>query len=169
MVRDYLRRTGGSVRRRDRCRGSILTWEVSRWLGLERAIQDPEGEDGSYMGVLQLAGTAACPPPAIMRNILSRWETVPSHTGTRVTDTLRRAGCPPLLWYARCGRMERICRLLSDGLSTACFVLGEERGRELLNNTAWKVVFIDKEKNVTVTDGLTETFSLLSGEYRIVG
>ena len=67
------------------------------------------------------------------------------------------------------GEWKEYAGLLSDGLSTACFVLGEERGRELLEQYGMEGVFIDKEKNVTVTDGLTETFSLLSGEYRIVG
>ncbi len=48
--------------------------------------------------------------------------------------------------------------LVSDGLSTACFVLGYEKSLELLKMYNAEAVFIDKEGNITVTDGLEGIF-----------
>lgn len=48
--------------------------------------------------------------------------------------------------------------LISDGLSTACFVLGEERARKLLEKYNAEAVFIDEYGNISVTDGLKDSF-----------
>ena len=44
--------------------------------------------------------------------------------------------------------------LKSDGLSTACFVLGYEKSKDLLRYYNAEAVFIDEDNNVIVTDGL---------------
>ena len=48
--------------------------------------------------------------------------------------------------------------LKSDGLSTACFVLGYEKSKELLRHYNAEAVFIDEDNNVTVTDGLKDIY-----------
>ena len=48
--------------------------------------------------------------------------------------------------------------LISDGLSTACFILGREGSEELLKNYKAEAVFIDTEGNITTTDGLRDIF-----------
>ncbi|HCA20788.1 MAG TPA: hypothetical protein DEO87_00230 [Lachnospiraceae bacterium] len=48
--------------------------------------------------------------------------------------------------------------LISDGLSTACFVLGEEKSRELLKKYNAEAVFIDEYGEISVTDGLKDSF-----------
>lgn len=55
--------------------------------------------------------------------------------------------------------------LLSDGLSTACFVLGKEKGERLLETYGAEGVFIDQNKKVTVTKGLKDKFTILNEEY----
>lgn len=44
--------------------------------------------------------------------------------------------------------------LVSDGLSTACFVLGYEKSKSLLDKYNAEAVFMDIEGNIIVTDGL---------------
>lgn len=44
--------------------------------------------------------------------------------------------------------------ILSDALSTACFVLGLEKGIALAEEYGCEAVFIDENKNITVTDGI---------------
>ena len=56
--------------------------------------------------------------------------------------------------------------LLSDGLSTACFVLGKEKGEKLLETYGVEGVFIDQNKKVTVTKGLKDKFTILNKEYK---
>ena len=49
---------------------------------------------------------------------------------------------------------------LSDALSTACFVMGEEDSRELLKLYGAEAVFITSENKVIVTEGLEGKFEL---------
>ena len=54
---------------------------------------------------------------------------------------------------------------VSDGLSTACFVLGKEKGAALLEEYGAEGIFVDQEKNVYVTDDLMEDFRLEASGY----
>ncbi len=58
--------------------------------------------------------------------------------------------------------------LLSDALSTACFVLGYKGSLGLLNKyDDVQAVFIFKDKTVAVTDGLKNNFKLTDSDYKI--
>ena len=54
---------------------------------------------------------------------------------------------------------------LSDILSTACFVLGEEKGRELLSSYDAEGIFIHSDGQVFVTEGLRDRFTITSADY----
>lgn len=58
---------------------------------------------------------------------------------------------------------------LSDGLATACFVLGMEESITLLESYGAEAIFIDGEKRVYVTDGLRDSFSLNNSGYSLGG
>ena len=49
---------------------------------------------------------------------------------------------------------------LSDALSTACFVLGQEKGQKLLEKYDAEGLFIDHEGNITMTEGMQQYFHL---------
>lgn len=49
---------------------------------------------------------------------------------------------------------------LSDALSTACFVLGQEKGQKLLERYDAEGLFIDHEGNITMTEGMQKYFHL---------
>ena len=57
--------------------------------------------------------------------------------------------------------------LLSDLLSTACFVLGRNNSLELLKYYNASAVFIDNDKKVFVTDGLKDNVIITNQEYVI--
>jgi thiamine biosynthesis lipoprotein len=57
--------------------------------------------------------------------------------------------------------------IISDALSTACFVLGYEKSLDLLSHYNAEAVFIDKDKNVYVTNGLKDVLEITSDEYKI--
>lgn len=59
--------------------------------------------------------------------------------------------------------------LLSDALSTAAFVMGLDGGVKLLESFGAQGVFIDKDKNVFVTDGLSDKFTLTGDGYTLSG
>ncbi|WP_164919073.1 MULTISPECIES: FAD:protein FMN transferase [Acutalibacteraceae] len=54
---------------------------------------------------------------------------------------------------------------LSDALSTACFVLGREKGEKLLADYHAEGVFIDSANQVYVTGGLKDSFQITGGNY----
>lgn len=48
--------------------------------------------------------------------------------------------------------------ILSDALSTACFVLGEERGMALAEAYGAEALFVDTEGNISMTEGMKQVF-----------
>lgn len=48
--------------------------------------------------------------------------------------------------------------ILSDALSTACFVLGEEKGMELAESYGAEALFVDTQGNISMTDGMKDFF-----------
>lgn len=48
--------------------------------------------------------------------------------------------------------------ILSDALSTACFVLGEEKGMVLVEAYGAEALFIDTEGNISMTEGMKQFF-----------
>ncbi len=47
---------------------------------------------------------------------------------------------------------------LSDGLSTACFVLGRQKGMELAQSYGAEVLFVDSDGKITMSQGMKEYF-----------
>ena len=56
---------------------------------------------------------------------------------------------------------------LADGLSTACFVLGMEQAKPLLEKYGAEAVFVDEDKNIYVTNGLLDKFELMKSGYNV--
>lgn len=48
--------------------------------------------------------------------------------------------------------------LLSDALSTACFILGQEKGSSLVEQFGAEALFVDREGNLVMTDGMQQYF-----------
>ena len=57
--------------------------------------------------------------------------------------------------------------LYSDGLSTACFVLGIEKSLPLLEKYNAEAVFVDRNKHITITEKIAEKFTLLDDTYTV--
>jgi thiamine biosynthesis lipoprotein len=55
--------------------------------------------------------------------------------------------------------------IYSDGLSTACFILGYEDSLPLLKQYDAEAVFITTDYDVIVTDGLTDSFTLTNDDF----
>ncbi|MBQ7962725.1 MAG: FAD:protein FMN transferase [Clostridia bacterium] len=57
--------------------------------------------------------------------------------------------------------------LVADGLSTACFVLGREKSQALLEQYNAEAIFVDKDNNVYITDGIFGDCTLLNDAYTV--
>lgn len=60
------------------------------------------------------------------------------------------------------------CGTLTDMLSTACFILGKEKSLPILKEYNAEAIFVDKNKNVFITPGLENKFSLTNNDYKLV-
>lgn len=58
--------------------------------------------------------------------------------------------------------------LISDALSTACFVLGKENSASLLEKYNAQAIFVDSENNVYITSGIIGSCTVLNDNYRIL-
>lgn len=58
--------------------------------------------------------------------------------------------------------------LLSDALSTACFVLGAEGGAKLAAKYGYEAIFITEDKKVICTDGIKPNVTVLADGYTVV-
>ncbi len=57
--------------------------------------------------------------------------------------------------------------LLSDGLSTACYILGINASLDLLKEYNAEAVFVTRDHTVTVTNGIGNSFSLTASGYTL--
>ena len=139
--------------------GSILLYgsktDGTNW---NVAVQNPRGQDGEAMGVLSLPGTTNV-------STSGDYEKYFMQNGKRYHHILD----PSTGYPAESGLISVTVvsdnGLLSDGLSTACFVLGKEKGQKLLETYGAEGIFIDQNKKVTVTKGLKDKFTILNEEY----
>jgi thiamine biosynthesis lipoprotein len=56
--------------------------------------------------------------------------------------------------------------LLTDALSTACFILGRDDGMKLAQEYGAQAIFIDRDYNVYTTDGLKKSFQITDETYK---
>lgn len=142
--------------------GSILTYgskpDGGSW---NVAIQKPDGMAGEVMGVLHVDGT----------NYVSTsgdYEKYFEQDGKRYHHILDPATGYPS--QSDLSSVTILCDngLFSDGLSTACYVLGVEKSEILLENYNATAIFIDHEKNVTIMGPDRDKFELLDQSFKMV-
>lgn len=139
--------------------GSILLYgskeDGSDW---NVAVQNPRGQDGEAMGVLSLSGTTNVSTSGDYEKYFMQDGKRYHHILDPSTGYPADSGLISVTVVSDSG-------LLSDGLSTACFVLGKEKGQKLLETYGAEGVFIDQNKKVTVTEGFKDKFTILNEEY----
>ncbi len=127
------------------------------------AVQDPAGDNGDYVGILELSGRSMGTSGSYQRYF--------EQDGVRYCHIIDPATASP----ARSGLagvtvVADSC-LLCDGLSTALFVMGLEDGVRFWRENSslgFDVIFITDAGEIFVTSGLKDSFSLVDGEEREV-
>lgn len=143
--------------------GSILTYgEKTDGKPWKVGIANPRNEDGeSYLGALTIEGTRSI-------STSGDYEKYVLEDGVRYHHILDpKTGYPSDSGLIS---VTVVCEegWLSDGLSTACFVLGYDDSLPLLEEYDAEAVFVTKEKEVVVTDGLKDIFTLTDASYEQV-
>lgn len=160
VVQDYLKKQKEVSGALIAVGGSILLYgskaDGSDW---NVAVQNPRGQDGEVMGVLSLSGTTNVSTSGDYEKYFMQDGKRYHHILDPSTGYPADSGLISVTIVSDSG-------LLSDGLSTACFVLGKEKGKKLLETYGAEGVFIDQNKKVTVTKGLKDKFTILNKEYK---
>ena len=133
--------------------GSILTYgskpEGGDW---QIAVTDPLDPSGS-VGILTLGGGYCV-------STSGDYEVYVEVDGVRYHHILDpRTGAPARSDVAGVTIVTKD-GFLSDALSTACFVLGQESGQKLLEKYEAEGLFIDHEGTITMTEGMQQYFHL---------
>lgn len=137
--------------------GSIVTYgekpDGSFW---NVAITNPSDPSGEYLGVLTLKGEHFVSTSGDYEKYF--WQ-----DGVRYHHILDpKTGYPADSGLCSVTVMTEN-GLLSDGLSTACFVLGLEEGMKLVDTYQAEAIFVDKDNQVYCTNGIKKLFTLMEG------
>lgn len=130
--------------------GSVLVYGAKQDGSAFRVgIRDPQGDAEDMIGYLEFASDSnTCVSTS------GDYEKFIEKDGIRYHHILDRTTGYPA--ESGLSSVTVVCQngLYSDALSTACYVLGYEKSLPLLQKYKAEAVFIDKENQVTVTDGL---------------
>lgn len=122
------------------------------------AVRDPRGGEDELLGVLALEGEGYVSTSGDYEKYFMEGDRRYHHILDPSTGYPADSGLISVTALGKDG-------LISDGLSTACFVLGMEKGRELLEKYQAEGIFVNEEKQVYVTEGLMENFELTADGY----
>ena len=127
-------------------------------------IQDPRGEDGSYMGALSLGNEES---GSVCVSTSGDYEKYIEEDGVRYHHILNpKTGAPAESDLISVTVISQ-SGLLSDALSTACFVSGTDEALKIAEEFGAEVILINQEKEVILSEGAKTMFSLLEKEYQI--
>lgn len=141
--------------------GSLLLWGSRPGGGdWKVGVRDPRGAASEQLGTFALAEGFVSTSGDYERTLTVNGKTY-HHILDPKTGYPADAGLISVTVTAPSG-------LLSDALSTACFVLGYEKSLPLLDSFGAQAIFVTKEKNVLVTGGLKQAFQLTNDAYHLI-
>ena len=125
------------------------------------AVTDPRAEnDDEYLGVVAINGTEFLSTSGDYEKYFIEDGVRYHHIMDPSTGYPAKSGVAGVTVVCDTG-------LEADALSTACFVLGVEKGSELLKKYSADGLFVDEDHHVYLTDGMKERFSLLQDSYSV--
>ena len=125
------------------------------------AVTDPRAEnDDDYLGVVALNGTEFLSTSGDYEKYFIEDGVRYHHIMDPSTGYPAKSGVTGVTVVCDTG-------LEADALSTACFVLGVEKGAELLKTYGADGLFVDENHHVYLTEGMKERFSLLADSYSV--
>ncbi len=123
-------------------------------------IQDPRAEDGEVLGVVDVPGTVTVSTSGDYEKFFEKDGIRYHHILDPSTGYPADSGLISVTIIHQSG-------LVSDGLSTACFVMGLDKSMEYLNKKEIAGIFVTKDKKVYVTDSIKKDFRVSAKGYSL--
>ncbi|HZK39041.1 MAG TPA: FAD:protein FMN transferase, partial [Clostridia bacterium] len=122
-------------------------------------VRDPNGRSTDYMGILTLK-SGCISTSGSYEKVFTRDDKSYFHILDPKTGYPAQSGLTSVTVVCDSG-------LISDALSTACFVLGYENSLPLLAKYKAEAVFIADDRSVKVTPGLDGAFKITNSDYSL--
>ena len=122
-------------------------------------IRNPEGNAGSHIAILNVDGCCVSTSGGYER-FFEKDGKVYHHILDPETGCPAESGVVSVTVVSESG-------ILSDALSTACFVLGIEKGAALAEEYGCETVFIDENKKLYVSEGLKDKIEISDSSYSL--
>lgn len=140
--------------------GTVMTYSEENDKAWNIGIRTPDTEDPSAFMKVNLTGTKFISTSGNYEKFFTADEKVYHHildpkTGYPVENDLKSVTV-----ISENG-------LVSDALSTACFVLGKDKSEELLKKYNSQAIFVDNNNEVYISDELIDSCTILNDSYRI--
>lgn len=128
-------------------------------------IRDPYGNENDYFAKLNFNNLEFKGGPAIFISTSGSYEKTFEVDGKTYHHILDLTTGYPVKTELVSVTVKADTGMLSDALSTLCFVMGEEASREILEKYGADAVFVYSDKSVSVTDGLRDALEIVNGDY----
>ena len=122
-------------------------------------IRNPEGNAGSHIAILNVDGCCVSTSGGYER-FFEKDGKVYHHILDPETGCPAESGVVSVTVVSESG-------ILSDALSTACFVLGIEKGAALAEEYGCETVFIDENKKLYISEGLKGKIEISDSSYSL--
>lgn len=147
--------------------GSILVYgskpDGSAWkIGVKNPREGDAGSSGSVMGVI-----SAKTSDTLFISTSGDYEKYFEKDGKRYHHILDPKTGYPAWKHTIAATVVCDNGLVSDALSTLCMLLDREKAMETVRKYGAEAILIDDQKNVYVSDGLRDSFSLSGTDYRM--
>ncbi len=145
--------------------GSVLAYgdKGDPW---QIGIRDPDGAPNDYAGILSIAGEEGETVFISTSGGYEKYVEYEDRIFEHIIDG--RTLHPAAGGLASATIVTKNSGLISDGLSTACYLLGTEASKPLLDHYHADAVFITRDHEIFVTGGLRDIFSLNNSAYSII-
>lgn len=142
--------------------GSILTYgDKGDGRSWHIGIQDPRDKEGEVLGVVDVEGHKIISTSGDYEKYFEKDGKRYHHIIDPATGYPADSGLISVTIISDNG-------LLSDAMSTACFVMGREKGMEYVETKGVDAIFVTSEKEVYVTKGIRKKFRLQADGYKLV-
>ena len=146
--------------------GSILVYgdKGEPW---QIGIRDPEGTPTDFLGRLSIPGTKS---GTAFISTSGGYEKFVKYEGEILEHIIDGRTLYPVqsrLYSATIITFDN--GLVSDGLSTACYILGMENSENILEQYHAEAIFVTKAKEVYITEGLSGMFTITDPNYVFAG